>query len=75
MSCRQQTAPPLRDAAKMSPRIRICPESVLAAHAPSPTAEGSHVRPEKTQLPIVEQNFSAGREEGREAGRGGRDRG
>jgi hypothetical protein len=49
MSCRQQTAPPLRDAAKMSPRISIGPEPVLAAYAPSPPAAGSHVRPEKTQ--------------------------
>jgi hypothetical protein len=32
MSCRQQPAPPPRDAAKMSPRISIGPEPVLAAH-------------------------------------------
>jgi hypothetical protein len=31
-----------RAAAKMSPHIRIGPESVLAAHAPSPPAAGSH---------------------------------
>ncbi len=41
-SCHQQPAPPLCDAAKMSPRISICPEPVLADHAPSPTAAGSH---------------------------------
>ena len=41
-SCRQQPAPPPRDAAKMSPRISIGPEPVLAAHAPSPPAAGSH---------------------------------
>ena len=41
-SCRQQPAPPLRDAAKMSPRISTGPETVLAAHAPSPPAAGSH---------------------------------
>ncbi len=52
-----QTAPPPRDAAKMSPRISIGPEPVLAAHAPSPPAAGSHARLEKTQLPITEQNF------------------
>ncbi len=40
-SCRQQPAPPPRDAAKMSPRISIGPETVLAAHAPSPPAAGS----------------------------------
>jgi hypothetical protein len=41
-SCRQQPAPPQRDAAKMSPRISIGPDPVLAAHAPSPPAAGSH---------------------------------
>jgi hypothetical protein len=41
-SCRQQPAPPQRNAAKMSPRISIGPEPVLAAHAPSPPAAGSH---------------------------------
>jgi hypothetical protein len=41
-SCRQQPAPPPRDAAKMSPRIIIGPEPVLAAHTPSPPAAGSH---------------------------------
>jgi hypothetical protein len=56
MSCRQQTAPPPCDAAKMSPSISSCPETVLAVHAPSPPAAGSHARPEKTQLPIAEQN-------------------
>jgi hypothetical protein len=42
MSCRQQPAPPPRDAAKMSPRISTSPEPVLAAHVPSPPAAGSH---------------------------------
>jgi hypothetical protein len=42
MSCRQKSAPSPRDAAKMSPRISIGPEPVLAAHAPSPPAAGSH---------------------------------
>ena len=52
MSCHQQTAPPQRDTVKMSPHISLCPETVLAAHAPSPPAAGRHDRPEKTQLPI-----------------------
>jgi hypothetical protein len=43
MSCRQQTAPPLLATAKMSLRISIGPEPVLAAHAPSPSAAGSHL--------------------------------
>jgi hypothetical protein len=42
MSCRQQLAPPQRDAGKMSPRISIGPEPVLADHAPSQPAAGSH---------------------------------
>jgi hypothetical protein len=42
MSCRQQPAPPPCDAAKMSPRISIAPEPVLAAHAQPPPAAGSH---------------------------------
>ena len=42
ISCRQQPAPPPINAAKMSPRISISPEPVLAAHAPSPPATGSH---------------------------------
>ena len=41
-SCRQQPAPPQRYAAKMSPRISIGPEPVLAAHAPFPSSAGSH---------------------------------
>jgi hypothetical protein len=45
-----------RTAAKMSPHIRIGPEPVLAAHAPSPPAAAT-ARPEKLQLPIAEQNF------------------
>jgi hypothetical protein len=58
MSCCHQQAPPQHDAAKMSPRISISLEPVLATHAPSPPAAGSHSRPEKTQLPIAEQIFS-----------------
>jgi hypothetical protein len=42
MSCCQQPAPPQRDAAKMSPLISICPEPVLADHAPSPPAVCNH---------------------------------
>jgi hypothetical protein len=42
----------------MSPRISICPEPVLASHAPSPSAAGSHDRPEKTQLPIAQHNLA-----------------
>ena len=42
MSCRQQPAPPPSDAAKMSPRTSICPDSVLASHAPSPPTAGRH---------------------------------
>jgi hypothetical protein len=44
----------------MSPHIRIGPESVLTAHAPSPPAAGSHcpAREEKIQLPIAEQNLT-----------------
>ena len=49
-SCRQQLAPPPRDAAKMSPRITIGPEPVLAAHSPSPPAAGSH-------CPQADQDF------------------
>jgi hypothetical protein len=43
-SCRQQPAPPPCDAAKMSPPISIGlePAGVLADHAPSPPAAGSH---------------------------------
>jgi hypothetical protein len=41
-SCCQQPVPPPRDAAKMSPRISIGPEPVLAAHALPPPASGSH---------------------------------
>ena len=41
-SCRQQPAPPPRDAAKMSPHISIGPQPVLAAHAQSQPAAGSH---------------------------------
>ena len=41
-SCHQQPAPPPIDVAKMSPRISIGPEPVLASHAQSPPAAGSH---------------------------------
>jgi hypothetical protein len=52
-SCHQQQAPPLIDAAKMSPRISISPEPVLATHAPSPPAAGSHCSPAReVQLPL-----------------------
>jgi hypothetical protein len=50
MSCCQQQAPPPCDAAKMSPRIIIGPEPVLAVHAPSPPAAGSHC-PAKISAP------------------------
>ena len=41
-SCCQQQAPPQRDAAKMSPHISIGLQPVLAAHAQSQPAAGSH---------------------------------
>jgi len=50
-SCRQQLAPPPSDAAKMSPRISIGPEPVLAAHAPSPPAAGSHCQAREGSAP------------------------
>jgi hypothetical protein len=57
-SCHHQLAPPPRDAAKMSPRISIGSEPVLAAHAPSPPAAGSHCPARKGfQLRIREQIF------------------
>jgi hypothetical protein len=40
-----------RAAAKMSPHIRIGPESVLTAHAPSPTAAGSHCPAREDSVP------------------------
>jgi hypothetical protein len=57
MSCSQQLAPPQRDTAKTSPRISIGQETALAYHDQPPPAACSHDRPEKTQLPIAEQNF------------------
>ena len=50
-----------RAAAKMSPHIRIGPEPVLTAHAPSPPAVlwAATDRQEKIQPPIAEQNFPA----------------
>ena len=56
-SCCQQTAPPPRDAAKMSPHIRIGPEPVLAAHARSPPAAGSRCPAGADSAPHSEQNF------------------
>jgi hypothetical protein len=47
------------DAAKMLPHIHISQEPVLAAHARSPTAAGSHrLAPEQIQLPIRNRIFS-----------------
>jgi hypothetical protein len=40
-----------RIAAKMSPHIRIGPEPVLTAHAPSPPAAGSHCRAKEDSAP------------------------
>jgi hypothetical protein len=52
-SCCQQFAPPPIGAAKMSIRISIGPEPVLAANAPSPPAAGSHCPArEVIELPI-----------------------
>jgi hypothetical protein len=51
MPCRQQLAPPPRDAAKMSPRISISPEPVLADHAPSPPAAGSQCPAREVSAP------------------------
>ncbi len=56
-SCSQQPAPPPCDAAKMSPRISIGPEPVLAAHAPSPPAAGSHCPAREGSTPYWEQSF------------------
>lgn len=58
-SCCQQTAPPPRDAAKMSPHIRIGPEPVLAAHARSPPAAGRRCPAGADSAPHSEQNFFA----------------
>jgi len=55
-SCRQQPAPPQRDAAKMSPRISIGPETVLADHALC-LQRAATARREKVQLCIREQSF------------------
>jgi hypothetical protein len=51
-SCRQQPAPPHRNAAKMSPRISIGPEPVLAVHALSPPAAGSHCPAREGSVPL-----------------------
>jgi hypothetical protein len=56
-SCSQQPAPPPRDAAKMSPRISIGPEPVLAAHAPSPPAAGSHCPAREDSAPHCRTDF------------------
>ena len=56
--CREDRCPvvskrPLHSlsAEKMSPRIRIGPEPVLAVHAPSPTAAGSHCPAREDSVP------------------------
>ena len=55
MSCRQQLAPPLRDATKMSPRISIC-QSPSCPPIPCPGLQrAATVRREKVQVPIGEQ--------------------
>ena len=65
-SCRwRQDRPPVSKlplhsstAAKMSPHIRIGPEPVLAAHAPSPPAAGSHCPAREGSTPHWEQSFT-----------------
>ncbi len=44
-------------AAKMSPHIRIGPESVLAAHAQSPSAESSHCPAREDSAPHCRTEF------------------
>jgi hypothetical protein len=56
-----------RAAAKMSPHIRIGPEPVLAANAPSPPAAGSHCPAREDSAP------HCGTESGRRDGRKGRE--
>jgi hypothetical protein len=46
-----------RAAAKMSPHIRIGPEPVLTAHAPSPPAAGSHCPPKEDSAPHCGTEF------------------
>jgi len=58
MPRRQQSAPPPRDAAKMSPRIRIGTEPVLAAHAPSPPAAVSHCPAREVSAPHCGTEFT-----------------
>ena len=41
-SCRQQPAPPQRDAAKMSPRISIGPEPAAGSHCPEREGSAPH---------------------------------
>ncbi len=53
MSCHQQQAPPQCDAAKMSPRISIRLELVLAAHAPSQPAAGRHCPAREGSAPLI----------------------
>jgi hypothetical protein len=48
-----------RAAAKMSPHIRICPDPVLAAHAPSPPAAGSHCPAREDSAPHCGTEFSS----------------
>ena len=61
MSCLQQPAPPPSDAAKMSPRISTSPEPVLAAHAPSPPATGSHCPARDSSAPHLGTEFFCNR--------------
>jgi hypothetical protein len=49
--------PHSRSAAKMSQHICIGPEAVLAVHARSPTASGSHCQAGTYSAPHLEQNF------------------
>jgi len=51
MPRRQQPAPPPRDTAKMSPRINIGPDPVLAAHDPSPPAADRHCLASEVSAP------------------------
>jgi len=55
MSCRQQQAPPQRDAAKMSPLISIGPEPVLAVHVWGPISRiftSTYCRSPRRLLPL-----------------------
>ena len=60
ISCRQQLAPPLRYAAKMSPRISIVhrPGARPGRPCPVPTHRAATARREQVQPSILKQNFS-----------------